>query len=81
MLAELMRLNSNIAMLGRTEKPQLHIGSNFARWGGLDPTVINGGIIHAYGSNARLGEVTGWLLRQMKVMVHSIDYRNLSCCN
>jgi len=24
--------------------------------GGLDPTVINGGIIHAYGSNARLGQ-------------------------
>ena len=24
--------------------------------GGLDPTVINGGIINAYGTNARLGE-------------------------
>ena len=24
--------------------------------GGLDPTVINGGVIHAYGSNARAGE-------------------------
>ena len=24
--------------------------------GGLDPTVINGGIIHAYGSNARMGQ-------------------------
>ena len=24
--------------------------------GGLDPTVINGGIIHAYGSNARMGK-------------------------
>ena len=23
---------------------------------GLDPTVINGGIIHAYGSNARMGQ-------------------------
>jgi UDP-N-acetylmuramate--alanine ligase len=24
--------------------------------GGIDPTVINGGIIHAYGSNARVGQ-------------------------
>ena len=24
--------------------------------GGIDPTVINGGIIHAYGSNARMGQ-------------------------
>jgi UDP-N-acetylmuramate--alanine ligase len=31
--------------------------------GDLDPTVINGGIIEAYGTNARLGAATGWWSR------------------
>jgi UDP-N-acetylmuramate--alanine ligase len=32
-----------------------------ARRGGIDPTVINGGIINAYGSNARLGS-SDWMV-------------------
>ena len=57
MLAELMRLKSNIAVAGTHGKTttttmvaELLVG------GGIDPTVINGGIIHAYGSNARMGQ-------------------------
>jgi len=57
MLAELMRLKSNIAVAGThgkttttTMMAELMVG------GGFDPTVINGGIIHAYDSNARMGQ-------------------------
>ncbi len=57
MLAELMRLKSNIAIAGThgkttttTMMAELMVAGNF------DPTVVNGGIIHAYGSNARMGQ-------------------------
>ncbi len=57
MLAELMRLKSNIAVAGThgkttttTMMAELMVAGDF------DPTVINGGIIHAYGSNARMGQ-------------------------
>ncbi len=57
MLAELMRLRSNIAIAGThgkttttTMMAELMVAGDF------DPTVINGGIIHAYGSNARMGQ-------------------------
>ncbi|TMV07919.1 UDP-N-acetylmuramate--L-alanine ligase [Ruegeria sediminis] len=57
MLAELMRLKSNIAIAGThgkttttTMMAELMVAGDF------DPTVINGGIIHAYGSNARMGQ-------------------------
>ena len=56
MLAELMRLKSNIAVAGThgkttttTMMAELMVAGKF------DPTVVNGGIIHAYGSNARVG--------------------------
>ena len=56
MLAELMRLKSNIAIAGThgkttttTMMAELMVAGKF------DPTVVNGGIIHAYGSNARVG--------------------------
>ena len=56
MLAELMRLNSNIAIAGTHGKTTTTtLVATLLDGGGLDPTVINGGIIHAYGSNARLG--------------------------
>ena len=56
MLAELMRLKSNIAVAGTHGKTTTTtIVAELLEKGGLDPTVINGGIIHAYGSNARLG--------------------------
>lgn len=57
MLAELMRLKSNIAVAGThgkttttTMMAELMVAGHF------DPTVVNGGIIHAYGSNARMGQ-------------------------
>ncbi|MCY4006479.1 MAG: UDP-N-acetylmuramate--L-alanine ligase [Rhodobacteraceae bacterium] len=56
MLAELMRLKSNIAVAGTHGKTTTTtIVAALLESGGFDPTVINGGIIHAYGSNARLG--------------------------
>ena len=57
MLAELMRLNSNIAIAGTHGKTTTTtLVATLLDGGGLDPTVINGGIIRAYGSNARLGQ-------------------------
>ena len=57
MLAELMRLKSNVAVAGThgkttttTMMAELMVAGKF------DPTVVNGGIIHAYGSNARMGQ-------------------------
>ena len=57
MLAELMRLKSNIAIAGTHGKTTTTtMVATLLDSGGHDPTVINGGIIHAYGSNARLGQ-------------------------
>ncbi len=57
MLAELMRLKSNIAVAGTHGKTTTTtMVATLLDAGGLDPTVINGGIIHAYGSNARMGQ-------------------------
>jgi UDP-N-acetylmuramate--alanine ligase len=56
MLAELMRLKSNIAVAGTHGKTTTTtMVATLLDKGGFDPTVINGGIIHAYGSNARAG--------------------------
>jgi UDP-N-acetylmuramate--alanine ligase len=56
MLAELMRLRSNIAVAGTHGKTTTTtMVAALLDQGGIDPTVINGGIIHAYGSNARVG--------------------------
>ncbi|MFC0340477.1 UDP-N-acetylmuramate--L-alanine ligase [Paracoccus niistensis] len=56
MLAELMRLKSNIAIAGTHGKTTTTtMVATLLDAGGLDPTVINGGVIHAYGSNARAG--------------------------
>ncbi|WP_294227900.1 UDP-N-acetylmuramate--L-alanine ligase [uncultured Shimia sp.] len=57
MLAELMRLKSNIAVAGTHGKTTTTtMVAALLDHGKFDPTVINGGIIHAYGSNARVGE-------------------------
>ncbi len=57
MLAELMRLRSNVAIAGTHGKTTTTtLVATLLDAGGLDPTVINGGIIHAYGSNARVGQ-------------------------
>ncbi len=56
MLAELMRLKSNVAVAGTHGKTTTTtMVATLLDKGGFDPTVINGGIIHAYGSNARAG--------------------------
>jgi UDP-N-acetylmuramate--alanine ligase len=56
MLAELMRLKWPIAVAGTHGKTTTTsmIGT-LLETAGLDPTVINGGIINAYGTNTRLG--------------------------
>ena len=56
MLAELMRLRSNVAVAGTPGKTTTTtMVAALLAAGGIDPTVINGGIIHAYDSNARVG--------------------------
>ena len=57
MLAELMRLKYTVAVAGTHGKTTTtSLIAAMLDAGGLDPTVINGGIINAYGTNARLGE-------------------------
>ena len=57
MLAEIMRLKWNVCVAGTHGKTTTtSMIAALLDSGSLDPTVINGGIINAYGSNARLGE-------------------------
>ncbi|SCW84716.1 UDP-N-acetylmuramate--L-alanine ligase [Ancylobacter rudongensis] len=57
MLAELMRLKSCVAIAGTHGKTTTtSLVATLLDAGGFDPTVINGGIINAYGTNARLGD-------------------------
>ena len=57
MLAELMRFRQAIAIGGTHGKTTTtSMVATLLEAGGLDPTVINGGIINAYGTNARMGE-------------------------
>lgn len=57
MLAELMRLKSNVAIAGTHGKTTTTtMVATLLDAGGLDPTVVNGGIIHRYNSNARIGQ-------------------------
>jgi UDP-N-acetylmuramate--alanine ligase len=64
MLAELMRLKWSVAIGGTHGKTTTtSLIAQLLDTAGLDPTVINGGIINAWGSNARLG--TGdWLVAE-----------------
>src|SRR4029078_13501249 len=56
MLAELMRLKSCVAIAGTHAKTKTTtMVATLLDAGDLDPTGINGGIINAYGTNARLG--------------------------
>ena len=56
MLAELMRLKWSVAVAGTHGKTTTtSMIAAMLDGAGLDPTVINGGIINAYGTNARLG--------------------------
>lgn len=56
MLAELMRLKSCVAIAGTHGKTTTtSMVAALLDAGSFDPTVINGGIINAYGTNARVG--------------------------
>jgi UDP-N-acetylmuramate--alanine ligase len=62
MLAELMRLKSTVAVAGTHGKTTTtSMVAALLDAGGIDPTVINGGIINSYGSNARLG-ASEWMV-------------------
>jgi UDP-N-acetylmuramate--alanine ligase len=62
MLAELMRLKSTVAVAGTHGKTTTtSMIAAILDAGGVDPTVINGGIINSYGSNARLG-ASDWMV-------------------
>ena len=57
MLAELMRLQSSVAVGGTHGKTTTtSMIAALLDAGGLDPTVVNGGIINAYGTNAKVGD-------------------------
>src|SRR6201994_4176471 len=57
MLAELMRLQFSVAVGGTHGKTTTtSMVASLLDAGGLDPTVVNGGIINAYGTNAKVGE-------------------------
>ena len=62
MLAELMRLKRTVAVAGTHGKTTTtSMIAALLDAGGVDPTVINGGIINQYGSNARLGD-SDWMV-------------------
>jgi UDP-N-acetylmuramate--alanine ligase len=63
MLAELMRMQKTVAVAGTHGKTTTtSMIAAMLDSGGLDPTVINGGIINRYGSNARLGKGDWWVI-------------------
>lgn len=62
MLAELMRLKSSVAVAGTHGKTTITamVGQMLDQ-AGLDPTVVNGGIVNAYGTNTRFGQ-SDWMV-------------------
>jgi len=63
MLAELMRMQKTVAVAGTHGKTTTtSMVAALLDSGGVDPTVINGGIINRYGSNARLGKSDWWVI-------------------
>jgi UDP-N-acetylmuramate--alanine ligase len=62
MLAELMRLKTCVAVAGTHGKTTTtSLVATLLDAGEFDPTVINGGIINAYGTNARMGD-SDWMV-------------------
>lgn len=62
MLGELMRLKWSVAVAGTHGKTTTtSLVASLLDAGGIDPTVINGGIITGWGSNARLGK-SEWMV-------------------
>ncbi len=64
MLAELMRFKQSVAVGGTHGKTTTtSMVGTLLDYGGLDPTIINGGILNAYGTNAKMGE-GDWLVAE-----------------
>ncbi len=64
MLAEVMRLKQSIAIAGTHGKTTTTtMVATMLEAGELDPTVINGGIINQYGTNAKIGS-GAWLVAE-----------------
>ena len=62
MLAELMRLKKSVAIAGTHGKTTTtSLMACLFETAGLDPTVVNGGILNAYNTNARLG-TSEWIV-------------------
>ncbi len=62
MLAELMRTYATISVTGTHGKTTTtSLIATLLEHGGLDPTVINGGIVNDWGSNARIGK-SNWMV-------------------
>tara|TARA_R110001592_G_scaffold27763_25_gene102921 strand:- start:456 stop:1916 length:1461 start_codon:yes stop_codon:yes gene_type:complete len=62
MLAELMRLKSAVAVAGTHGKTTTtSMVGQMLDQAGFDPTVVNGGIVNAYGTNTRFGE-SNWMV-------------------
>ena len=81
MLAELMRMQSTIAVAGTHGKTTTtSMIAAMLDAGGIDPTVINGGVINAYGSNARLGK-SDWMVPANCWTTGTLRVANLSKCS
>ncbi len=64
MLAEIMRLRLGIAIAGTHGKTTTtSMVGTMMEVGGFDPTVVNGGIVNAYGTNVRMGQ-GDWLVAE-----------------
>jgi len=62
MLAELMRLKTSVAVAGTHGKTTTtSMVGQMLDQAGFDPTVVNGGIVNAYGTNMRFGE-SQWMV-------------------
>ena len=62
MLAELMRLKTSVAVTGTHGKTTTtSMVGQMLDQAGFDPTVVNGGIVNAYGTNMRLGQ-SQWMV-------------------
>ena len=68
MLGELMRLRFSVAIAGTHGKTTTtSLVATLLDAGGIDPTVINGGIITGWGSNARLGG-SDWMVVELSLI-------------
>ena len=62
MLAELMRLKSSVAVAGTHGKTTTtSMVGQMLDHAGLDPTIVNGGIVNAYGTNTKCGK-SDWMV-------------------